>query len=59
MVSRRRNKPKESTNVLIKLKISVPIEDNEDDAVGDAIDDVYGMDWNEEDDYNNSSRDKF
>lgn len=35
--------------------VRVPIEDNEDDAV----DDVYGMDWNEEDDRNESSRDKF
>ena len=35
--------------------VRVPIESDEDDAV----DDVYGMDWNEEDDYNNSSRDKF
>lgn len=35
--------------------VRVPIEDNKDDAV----DDVYGMDWNEEDDYNNSSREKF
>lgn len=39
--------------------VRVPIEDNEDDAVDGSIDDVYGMDWNEEDDYNNSSRDKF
>lgn len=35
--------------------VRVPIESDEDDAV----DDVYGMDWNEEDDYNNSSRDEF
>lgn len=35
--------------------VHVPIESDEDDAV----DDVYGMDWNEEDDYNNSSRYKF
>lgn len=35
--------------------VRVPIESDEDDTV----DDVYGMDWNEEDDYNNSSRDKF
>ena len=35
--------------------VRVPIESDEDDA----LDDVYGMDWNEEDDYNNSSRDKF
>lgn len=40
--------------------VRVPIEeDTKDDAVDDSIDDVYGMDWNEEDDYNNSSRDKF
>jgi len=35
--------------------VRAPIESDEDDAK----DDVYGMDWNEEDDYNNSSRDKF
>ena len=35
--------------------VRVPIESDEDDAV----DDVYGMDWNEEDDRNESSRDKF
>ena len=35
--------------------VRVPIESDQDDAK----DDVYGMDWNEEDDYNNSSRDKF
>lgn len=38
--------------------VRVPIE-KEDDTVDGSIDDVYGMDWNEEDDYNNSSRDKF
>ena len=37
--------------------VRVPIkEDTNDDA---AIDDVYGMDWNEEDDRNKSSREKF
>lgn len=35
--------------------VRVPIESDEDDAK----DDVYGMDWNEKDDSNNSSRDKF
>ena len=35
--------------------VRVPIEEDKDDAV----DDVYGMDWNEEDDRNKSSRDKF
>lgn len=35
--------------------VRVPIEEDKDDAV----DDVYGMDWNEEDDRNESSRDKF
>lgn len=35
--------------------VRVPIESDEDDAV----DDVYGMDWNEEDDSKNSSRDEF
>lgn len=39
--------------------VRVPIEDNEDDAVDDSIDDVYGMDWNEKDDCNESGRDKF
>lgn len=39
--------------------VRVPIESDEDNAVDDTVDDVYGMDWNEEDDYNNSSRDKF
>lgn len=35
--------------------VRVPVNEDEDDAV----DDVYGMDWNEEDDRNESSRDKF
>lgn len=35
--------------------VRVPIEEDKDDAK----DDVYGMDWNEEDDSNNSSRDEF
>lgn len=35
--------------------VRVPIENDEDDAK----DDVYGMDWNEEDDSKNSSRDEF
>lgn len=35
--------------------VRVPIESDEDDAK----DDVYGMDWNEEDDSKNSSRDEF
>lgn len=39
--------------------VSAPIEDNEDDAVDDSIDDVYGMDWNEKDDCNDLDRDKF
>lgn len=39
--------------------VRVPIEKDEEDTKDDSIDDVYGMDWNEEDDYNNSSRDKF
>lgn len=39
--------------------VRVPIEEDEEDTKDDSIDDVYGMDWNEEDDYNNSSRDKF
>lgn len=40
--------------------VRVPIkEDTKDDAVDGSIDDVYGMDWNEEDDRNKSSRDKF
>ena len=39
--------------------VRVPIEEDKDDAVDGSIDDVYGMDWNEEDDRNESSRDKF
>ena len=40
--------------------VRVPIEeDTKDDAVDDSIDDVYGMDWNEKDDSNESGRDKF
>lgn len=39
--------------------VRVPIESDEDDAVDDTVDDVYGMDWNEEDDSNDSSRDEF
>lgn len=39
--------------------VRVPINEDEDDAVDGSIDDVYGMDWNEEDDRNESSRDKF
>lgn len=35
--------------------VRVPIKSDEDDAK----DDVYGMDWNEEDDRNESSRDEF
>ncbi len=34
--------------------VRVPIKEDDD-----AVDDVYGMDWNEEDDSNNSSRDEF
>ena len=40
--------------------VRVPIkEDTNDDAVDGSIDDVYGMDLNEEDDRNESIRDKF
>lgn len=39
--------------------VRVPIKEDEDDAVDGSIDDVYGMDWNEEDDRNESSIDKF
>lgn len=39
--------------------VRVPIKEDDDDAVDGSIDDVYGMDWNEEDDRNESSRDKF
>lgn len=38
--------------------VRVPIEKDEEDTKDDSIDDVYGMDWNEEDDRNESSRDK-
>ena len=34
--------------------VRVPIEEDDD-----AVDDVYGMDWNEKDDCNESGRDKF
>lgn len=34
--------------------VRVPIESDDD-----AVDDVYGMDWNEKDDYNDSSRNEF
>ena len=30
--------------------VRVPIKEDENDAVDGSIDDVYGMDWNEEDD---------
>lgn len=36
--------------------VRVPIDE---DTKDDAVDDVYGMDWNEEDDCKDSSRDKF
>lgn len=36
--------------------VRVPIEE---DTKDDAVDDVYVMDWNEEDDCNDSDRDKF
>lgn len=36
--------------------VRVPIKED-DDAVDGSIDDVYGMDWNEEDDCNESGRD--
>lgn len=34
--------------------VRVPVKEDDD-----AVDDVYGMDWNEEDDSNNSRRDEF
>lgn len=34
--------------------VRVPVKEDDD-----AVDDVYGMDWNEEYDSNNSDRDKF
>lgn len=39
--------------------VRVPIEKDWEDTKDDSIDDVYGMDWNEEDDCNDSDRDKF
>lgn len=39
--------------------VRVPIEKDEEDTKDCSIDDVYGMDWNEEDDCNDSDRDKF
>lgn len=34
--------------------VRVPVKEDDD-----AVDDVYGMDWNEEDDRNESGREKF
>ena len=34
--------------------VRVPVKEDDD-----AVDDVYGMDWNEKDGINNSSRDEF
>lgn len=39
--------------------VRVPIEKDGEDTKDDSIDDVYGMDWNEVDDSNDSDRDKF
>lgn len=39
--------------------VRVPIEKDGEDTKDGSIDDVYGMDWNEEDDCNESGRDKF
>lgn len=51
---------KKDDEELIKKAASIGlIEDvNNDDSNEDVVDDVYGMDWNEEDDRNESSRDK-
>ena len=48
------------TNRIGVRVVRVPIkEDTNDDTVDGSIDDVYGMDRNEEDDRNELSRDKF
>lgn len=50
MVSRRRNKPKESTNVLIKLKISVPDVDNCNSChiVDSLLNEIWNTAWSKE-----------
>ena len=50
MVSRRRNKPKESTNVLIKLKISVSDVNNSDscNVVDSLLNEIWDAAWSKE-----------
>ena len=50
MVSKKRNKPKESTDVLIKLKISVPDVDNSDscNVVDSLLNEIWDAAWSKE-----------
>lgn len=41
---------------IVPRMVRIPEDEEEDD---DAEDDVYGMDWSENDDYNGSSRNEF
>lgn len=47
---KKRNKPKESANVQIKLKISVPDVDNSDscNAVGSLLNEIWDAAWSKE-----------
>lgn len=48
---KKRNKPKESTDVLIKLKISVPDINNSDscNAVDSLLNEIWDAAWSKED----------
>lgn len=48
---KKRNKPKESTNVQIKLKISVPDVDNSDSChiVDSLLNEIWDAAWEKED----------
>ena len=48
---KKRNKPKESTSVLIKLKISVPDVNNSDscNAVDSLLNEIWDAAWSKED----------
>ena len=50
MVLKKRNKPKESTDVLIKLKISVPDVDNSNSCniVDSLLNDIWNAAWSKE-----------
>lgn len=47
---KKRNKPKESTDVLIKLKISVPDVDNSDscNVVDKLLNEIWDIAWSKE-----------